>query len=531
MNEETEKGKRETESTVVGVDVSVPPRVNVIAGLQVAPLNFVGKEAHSGRHPELPPPLSSSPSYLSPLSAPPLPLKTTFKEQCTHVTVVVTRSWEITQQGSSSGSYYEGALEYSCSAALLGNRTRRSLLYPTLRVASSWPLEAIMAATRSLFLNPKPSVLYLRRLFVRRYSPFSSLLLSRPISSRLFRQPELGLGLRPELGFLVRFRRLPREASTRNASKRFEFSDSDEDDDDEERSGKAKTKEMDKSKLPPPYDPFSKKPVVEDPEDPSNLQEIFHKMKTEGLTSNAIKMFDFLSKDGRTHEALELFAVIKDKGNMPDVVAHTAVIEVYANAGQSKEALKTYMRMLASGVRPNAYTYHVLIRGLAKEGRLEDSKKYVMEMQGQGIQPCAATYVPVFEAFCREQKAEEARELLEQMKAKGFRPDESTARAQLSKRGQVSIRRREEEEGGEKSSGGGAVPRRLGKNMAEHLNIGILLDIVDEEWMRDTLPDDDVPLPPVVAARTDDTEETNQENQPLDTESWHDLALDFHQGS
>ncbi|CAN6467508.1 unnamed protein product [Victoria cruziana] len=45
--------------------------------------------------------------------------------------------------------------------------------------------------------------------------------------------------------------------------------------------------------------------------------------------------------------------------------------------------------------------------------------------------------------------------------------------------------------------------------MAEHLNIGILLDIVDEEWMRDTLPDDDVPLPPVLAARTDDTEETS----------------------
>ncbi|CAN6467506.1 unnamed protein product [Victoria cruziana] len=69
------------------------------------------------------------------------------------------------------------------------------------------------------------------------------------------------------------------------------------------------------------------------------------------------------------------------------------------------------------------------------------------------------------------------------------------------------------------------------RNMAEHLNIGILLDIVDEEWMRDTLPDDDVPLPPVLAARTDDTEETNHENQLLDTETWRDLALDFHQAS
>ncbi|KAL0412840.1 UNVERIFIED_CONTAM: Anaphase-promoting complex subunit [Sesamum radiatum] len=33
--------------------------------------------------------------------------------------------------------------------------------------------------------------------------------------------------------------------------------------------------------------------------------------------------------------------------------------------------------------------------------------------------------------------------------------------------------------------------------MAE-LSLGILIDIVDEEWMRDTLPDDDLPLPPVL---------------------------------
>lgn len=76
--------------------------------------------------------------------------------------------------------------------------------------------------------------------------------------------------------------------------------------------------------------------------------------------------------------------------------------------------------------------------------------------------------------------------------------------------------------------------------MAE-VSLGMLIDIVDEEWMRDTLPDDgnhfvfniytsrslyfpkshfikeiilvfivaDLPLPPVLAVRTDDTEETS----------------------
>ncbi|KAF3520004.1 hypothetical protein DY000_02063784 [Brassica cretica] len=36
----------------------------------------------------------------------------------------------------------------------------------------------------------------------------------------------------------------------------------------------------------------------------------------------------------------------------------------------------------------------------------------------------------------------------------------------------------------------------------------------------------DLPLPPVLAVRTDDTEETNQETQQPDGEAWHDLALD-----
>ncbi|KAG8368979.1 hypothetical protein BUALT_Bualt15G0102500 [Buddleja alternifolia] len=46
--------------------------------------------------------------------------------------------------------------------------------------------------------------------------------------------------------------------------------------------------------------------------------------------------------------------------------------------------------------------------------------------------------------------------------------------------------------------------------MAE-LSLGILIDIVDEEWMRDTLPDDDLPLPPILASRPDDTEDSIEE--------------------
>ncbi|KAA8536672.1 hypothetical protein F0562_029150 [Nyssa sinensis] len=225
------------------------------------------------------------------------------------------------------------------------------------------------------------------------------------------------------------------EPSTIKRNTKVNFSFSESDDEDLEQTVTKKTK------LPPPYDPFNKKPVIEEPEDPKNLQEVFYKIRSDGLINNAIKMFDALSKDGLTHEALELFGQIKDKGNMPDVVAHTAVIEAYANAGQGKEALKVYLRMLASGVAPNAYTYTVLIKGLANSGDaklLGDAKKYVMEMMGKGMKPNAGTYVAVFEAFAREGKVEEGREFLVQMKAKGFVPDEKAVREVLrEKRGPV----------------------------------------------------------------------------------------------
>ncbi|XP_078445499.1 uncharacterized protein LOC144714602 [Wolffia australiana] len=239
----------------------------------------------------------------------------------------------------------------------------------------------------------------------------------------------------------------PRFTNT-NATFHWSSSSSDDDDsDDEQRRKKKKTKEEEEKKLPPPYDPFSKKPVIEDPKDPKDLQEIFHKMRTEGLTNYAIKMFDGLSKDGLTHEALALFAQIKDKGSMPDVVAHTAVLEAYANAGgHSKEALNTYLRMLASGVQPNAYTLGVLIRGLAVDGKLDEAAKYLLEMMAKGMKPNAATYLAVFEAFFfffgkdkdkDKDNVEEAKALLKEMRARGFSPDEKAVREHLGRRGAV----------------------------------------------------------------------------------------------
>lgn len=241
------------------------------------------------------------------------------------------------------------------------------------------------------------------------------------------------------------------QSNNTNSPAAFDYSSEEEEASNNKIKMKTKELSMDKSKLPPPYDPFNNNMkkrkenhhhlhTIEEEEDhPKDLQVIFHKMRTEGLVPNAIKMFDALSKDGLTHEALELFSLIKDKGSMPDVVAHTAVVEAYANAGQPKEALRVFMRMLASGVRPNAYTYSVLIRGLAADSRtLPDAKRHLLGMMDDGIRPNAATYTAVFEAFFdsgeerKEKRLEEARQLLEQMRDKGFIPDERAVRDHLA---------------------------------------------------------------------------------------------------
>ncbi|KAK9286774.1 hypothetical protein L1049_015179 [Liquidambar formosana] len=63
----------------------------------------------------------------------------------------------------------------------------------------------------------------------------------------------------------------------------------------DEEENQNKKEQINKSILPPPYDPFNKKPVIEEPKDPSNLQKVFHKIRTNRLMQNAVKMFAALS--------------------------------------------------------------------------------------------------------------------------------------------------------------------------------------------------------------------------------------------
>ncbi|KAJ3698167.1 hypothetical protein LUZ61_001872 [Rhynchospora tenuis] len=61
----------------------------------------------------------------------------------------------------------------------------------------------------------------------------------------------------------------------------------------------------------------------------------------------------------------------------------------------------------------------------------------------------------------------------------------------------------------------------------QQLSMGILIDLVDDDWMRDTLPLDDLPLPSAMAPKSEENEETsNQETKPVEWDTWCDLSLD-----
>ncbi|XP_050379400.1 pentatricopeptide repeat-containing protein At5g02860-like [Argentina anserina] len=196
--------------------------------------------------------------------------------------------------------------------------------------------------------------------------------------------------------------------------------DSEHDDDDMNKSNRM----MEQMNCPPNGYVGKKHVIEDDPENPKDLECVFDMMcKMEPLVHTLTRMVNMLKKDGfmsQAHEIRDEF----ESGDIPEVVTHTGVIEIYAKNDQAKEARKVFLRMLSLGVTPNAYTYSVIIKALAKDSDFfEDAKTYLLEMMDKGMQPNARTYTPVFKAFARleEDNVKKGKEFLMEMKAKGFR--------------------------------------------------------------------------------------------------------------
>lgn len=175
--------------------------------------------------------------------------------------------------------------------------------------------------------------------------------------------------------------------------------------------------------------------IENDPENPKDLQQVFNKMST--AKANIItlpRMLNMLITEGFLSQAQEIKAEVEFNDDLPEVVMHTGVMEIYSKANKAKEALRVFQRMIYLGISPNAYTYSVLIKALTKDPNfLNDAKQYVLEMMDKGMQPNARTYTAVFYAFARlgEDKLNEGKEFVKQIKARGFVANKKAVREVL----------------------------------------------------------------------------------------------------
>lgn len=172
-----------------------------------------------------------------------------------------------------------------------------------------------------------------------------------------------------------------------------------------------------------------------DSNSPEDADQIFQKMKETGLVPNAVAMLDGLSKDGLVQEAMKLFGEMREKGNIPEVVVYTAVVEGFCRAKKLDDAKRIFKKMKDNGVVPNAFSYCILIQGLCKDKKLEEAVDYSLEMLEQGWRPNVATFVSIIDGFCKELRSDEAKGVINQFKEKGFIADERAVREYMDKKG------------------------------------------------------------------------------------------------
>ncbi|KAL9233502.1 hypothetical protein vseg_008491 [Gypsophila vaccaria] len=179
-------------------------------------------------------------------------------------------------------------------------------------------------------------------------------------------------------------------------------------------------------------------PVEEKVEATQDADEIFSKMKKNGLISNAVAMLDGLCHDGLVHEAMKLFGVMRERGTMPEVVVYTAVVEGFCQARKLDDAKRVFKKMQDNGIVPNAFSYGVLVKGLCKAKRLEEAADVCVEMLEAGHSPNVRTFTDLVHEFCKEKGLEDAQKVILALKQKGFFLDEKAVRVYLDKSGPTS---------------------------------------------------------------------------------------------
>ncbi|CAM0956796.1 unnamed protein product [Alopecurus aequalis] len=92
----------------------------------------------------------------------------------------------------------------------------------------------------------------------------------------------------------------------------------------------------------------------------------------------------------------------------PDVVAWTALVSAYANAGQLDEAFELFESMQASGVQPDVISWNTLVSGFARNGDIGAALDLFDEMRLRGVKPRASSWNCIISGCVQNARYDEA---------------------------------------------------------------------------------------------------------------------------
>lgn len=97
----------------------------------------------------------------------------------------------------------------------------------------------------------------------------------------------------------------------------------------------------------------------------------------------------------------------------PNVIAFTALVKVFSNAGRLLKASELISEMIHTGIKPNIRTYNALLRGCMHYGSANHVR--ALNFKSQGVSPDLSTYEYSIKTLCHCGDFFEARRLCDEM--------------------------------------------------------------------------------------------------------------------
>ncbi|KAH0883798.1 hypothetical protein HID58_059894, partial [Brassica napus] len=173
--------------------------------------------------------------------------------------------------------------------------------------------------------------------------------------------------------------------------------------------------------------------------------EIYKAMRNEGVEPTAVThsvIIDGLCSAGKLEEAREEAELVFDKmvgrGNLPDLVTYTIMIQTYSRLMELQKASDLFEAMKQRGIKPDLIIYTVLFHGYLRLDRemgclLRGEAKQIWKKLGAAcIEPDVKMYTVLMNHHCKIGNVDIATDILYRMIECGLKPDNVTYNVLIS---------------------------------------------------------------------------------------------------